>query len=149
MRQNLRVVDTSSGEVLSSGVFVYVVGKVKTKERFFMGFQEAFAELAKDKELAGQPTRVFLYLLSVLDWENYVAVEQRAVGRELGIGETRVSESMRKLLAKGLLERGPKTSLVRSYRLNPHSVWRGSLKNLQEARRDHLRVAVDNSSRQP
>jgi DNA-binding MarR family transcriptional regulator len=144
-KNNVRLVDTETGELLSQGVFVYVTGKVKWKEGFFMGFQSAFEKLAQDADLTGQPMRVLLFLFSRLNFENYVAVPQTEVSEMLDMRKERVSEAVRKLVEKGVLLKGPKLGRMQSYQLNSHYGWKGSIRNLEQARRDHLRLAVSNS----
>jgi hypothetical protein len=111
-----------------------------------MGFQEAFAKLAADGELTGQPMRVLLFLFSQLNFENYIAVPQAEVAERLDMGRNRVSEAIALLLAKGVLLKGPKLGRMQSYQLNSHYGWKGSIRNLEEARRSHLKMVVTNSS---
>lgn len=146
-RQQLRVTDTSTGEVLADGMFVFVAGRKRTKERFFMGFMSSFEELAKDEQLAGAPLRVFTFLMGRLDWENYIAVQQVDIAADLKMHRVSVTKALGLLVSKGVLLKGPSLGRSASYRLNPHYGWRGSITNLEAARRSHLRVAIDNSSK--
>ena len=143
---NVEVIDRDTGEVLVPGMFVYIAGRKKVKEGFFMGFLGAFELLAKDEELRGQPLAVLLYLFARLDWENHIAVSQSDIATALNMGRNRVSESMAKLVKKGILDSGPKLGRSSSYRLNPHYGWRGSVVNLEKARKVHLQMVVDNSA---
>jgi len=111
-----------------------------------MGFLGAFELLAKDEDLRGQPLAVLLYLFARLDWENHIAVSQVDVAGALNMRRSRVSEAMAKLVAKGILDPGPKLGRSASYRLNPHYGWRGSVVNLEKARRQHLKMVVDNAA---
>ncbi len=104
-----------------------------------MAFNLAFEDLAKDKELWGQPTAVLHYLMSKLSFENYIAVEQMEIARALDIEKTRVSEAIRKLLEKKIIERGPRLGKTWSYKLNHYYGWRGSVVNLQQARNVELK----------
>lgn len=141
-KNQVRLLDESTGEILSQGVFVYVTGKVKWREGFFMGFQNAFEKLAQDGELVGQPMRVLLFLFARLNFENYVAIPQTEVSEVLGMRKERVSEAIRKLLDKGVLIKGPKLGRMQSYQLNSHYGWKGSIRNLEEARRAHLKLVT-------
>lgn len=142
---NLEVIDKVSGEVVQPGMFVYVTGRKKIKEGFFMGFLEAFELMAKDADLRGQPMAVLMYLFAKLDWENHIAVSQADVADALSMRRNRVSESMAVLLRKRIIESGPKLGRSVSYRLNPHYGWRGSVVNLEKARAEHLKLVVDRS----
>jgi hypothetical protein len=62
------------------------------------------------------------------------------------MGRNRVSEAVALLLEKGVLQKGPKLGRMQSYQLNSHYGWKGSIRNLEEARRSHLKLAVDNGS---
>ena len=63
--RKLGSIDLNTGEILD-GVPVYVQAKVKWNEGFFMGIQDAFIEIAKDKDLSGRPKDVLMYLLESL-----------------------------------------------------------------------------------
>ena len=111
-----------------------------------MGFQEAFARLAVDADLAGQPMRVLLFLFSRLNFENYVAVPQVEVADELGLPKETFSRAIKRLLDKGVLLKGPKLGRMQSYQLNSHYGWKGSIRNLEAARRSHVKLVIDNQA---
>lgn len=140
MRQNLGMVDQDTGELLPGGVLVYVQHRAKIKEGWFMGFQAGFLELAKDEQLRGQPLVVLLALFAKLDFENFIAVSQADLARELNLGRNRVSEAMSRLKARGVILSGPKVGTAQTYRLNPGYAWKGNVKNLHQARRAHLNL---------
>lgn len=140
MRQNLGMVDQDTGELLPGGVLVYVQHRAKIKEGWFMGFQAGFLELAKDEALRGQPLVVLLALFAKLDFENFIAISQADLARELNLGRNRVSEAMARLKARGVILVGPKVGTAQTYRLNPGYAWKGNVKNLHQARREHLNL---------
>jgi hypothetical protein len=135
-------IDLETGEILSEEKYVFLAVPVrqKIKEDWFMAFQDAFESLAKDKELWGQTTAILHYFMSRLSFENYIAVEQTAIAKDLGIEKTRVSESIKKLVNKGIIEKGPKIGKTWSYKLNPYYGWKGRVKNLKEERTRRLKV---------
>ena len=136
------LVDEQTGEVLSEEkyVFLAVPAREKIKEDWFMAFQDAFEVLAKDKDIWGQPTAVLHFLMSKLSFENFIAIEQVEIARELGIENPRVSESIKKLISKKIVEKGPKIGKTWSYKLNPYYGWKGRVKNLQEERKKRMKV---------
>lgn len=138
MRQNLGMVDQDTGELLPGGVLVYVQHRAKIKEGWFMGFQAGFLELAKDTTIQGQPLRVLMALFAKLDFENFIAVSQADLGRDLGLRPERISEAVKRLKARGVILTGPKVGTAQTYRLNPGYAWKGNVKNLHQARREHL-----------
>ena len=140
------LLDKETGEILdqSRGTFIFIPSRIKIKEGWFMAFQDAFESLATDKELWGQPTAVLHYLMSKLSFENFIAVEQAEIAKKLGIERTRVSESIKKLVDKEILEKGPRLGKSWSYKLNPLYGWKGRVKNLKDERKKRLTL-VKNS----
>lgn len=112
-----------------------------------MGFQAGFLELAKDEQLRGQPLVVLLALFAKLDFENFIAVSQADLARELNLGRNRVSEAMARLKLRGVILAGPKVGTAQTYRLNPGYAWKGNVKNLHQARREHLSLVTTSTSK--
>ncbi len=137
--------DKRTGEILDSknGCFMYIPFRDKLKEDWFMAFSEAFKSLAKDRDLRGEPRSILDYLFSILSFENFIAIEQSHISKDLNIDKANVSKSIKILIDKGILEKGPKIGKTWSYKLNPFYAWKGSVKNLQDARKKHLKVVKD------
>lgn len=143
-------VDLDTGELLE-GVPVWVGRKVRSPygSRFYMSSQDALEAIAKDPDMTGQAFRVFLYLCSRLDFENFIQVPQVEIAAELSLGKNRVSEAVALLESKGVLLRGPKVGRASVFRLNPNYGWKGKVSNLVEARARHLKaVRTDHAARQ-
>ena len=134
-------VDLEAGEVLQ-GVPVWVGPKIRSPygTRFYMSSQDALEAIAKDPEMTGQALRVFLYLCSRLDFENYIQIPQMEIVEELGIPKARVSKAIALLETKQILLRGPKVGRSSVFRLNPNFGWKGKVSSLHKARADHLRA---------
>jgi biotin operon repressor len=134
-------VDLSTGEMME-GTAVWVGPKIRSPygSRFYMSNQDALEAIAKDPEMTGQTLRVFLYLCSRLDFENYIQVPQVEISQELGISASRVSEAIALLHRKGIILRGPKVGRASVFRLAPHYGWKGKVSNLRKAQSDHLRI---------
>lgn len=129
------LVNTETGEILPKEEYAFIAIPRRLKVYgWFMAFQNAFEILAKDKELWGQPQAVLNYMFSRLDFENYISVQQAEIAEALDIERSRVSEAIRKLLAKGILLRGPKSGRTWSYKLNNAYGWKGQTANLQKER---------------
>lgn len=128
------VFDSSTGEIYDRSEYVAMIvpRKQKIKENWFMGFQEAFEALAKDRELRGEPRAVLDFLISRLDFENYILIQQVEVAKELEMDETQVSRSIKKLVDKDVILRGPKVGRTPSYKLNAYYGWKGTVKNFKE-----------------
>lgn len=99
-----------------------------------MGIQEAFIALAKDKEIRGRTRSVLDYLFGKLGFENYICITQQEISNELGIAKTNISSSIKTLIDKGIILKGPKLGRTIAYRLNSEYGWRGNVKNLSKNR---------------
>jgi len=132
----LKSLDHETGEILE-GVAVWISPKVRGPygRKWFMQSQDAVLLLAQDKELAGQPTRVLLYLLARLDFENFIYVKQTDIAEALEITAPRVSTAIAILTSKGILLRGPKVGHSFAWRLNPNFGWKGKVTNLKVVNR--------------
>jgi len=81
---------------------------------------EIHRTLAIDTGLDGVDLRVFLYLTSCLDFENYLQVPQVEIAEALGRRKEHISRSMAKLKSKGVVIAGPKVGRSAVWRLNPN-----------------------------
>lgn len=96
-----------------------------------MQSQDAVLALATDKELAGRPLRVLLYLLARLDFENYIQVPQADISRALELHKSDVTRAVQLLEERGIIIRGPKVGRSYAWRLNPTYGWKGKVRNLR------------------
>jgi len=79
-----------------------------------------YAKLAKDEEMEGMDLRVFLYLLSHLDFENFTRVRQLDIAEALNRHKEHVSRAIRRLKEKQvIIEASPKIGRSAAYVLNP------------------------------
>jgi DNA-binding MarR family transcriptional regulator len=99
-----------------------------------MGFQEAFIALAEDKDLTGETYKVFMYMLGHLGFENYIAIPQVQIAKDLSMHKEHVSRAIKVLVTKRIIVEGPKLGRTKTYRLNSQYGWRGTVRNLEEAR---------------
>lgn len=139
MQKYVEQIDRETGEVMQ-GCMVYIPYRPKLTERWFMAFQDAFAELAKDREITSEPRRVLDYLFSRLGFENYIQLSQKEIVDALEMHKSQVSEAIKLLTRKQIVLEGPKVGRSKCYRLNPHYGWKGKVKTLQEIRREQMQV---------
>ena len=139
-QRRLGTIDLDTGEVLEEGVPVWVGRKPKLTERWFMAFQDAFQELAKDRDLTLDHHRVLSYLFGRLDFDNFIQVAQAEIAQELNMRKQNVSRAISLLVDKKIILRGPKIGRSSSFRLNPHFGWKGKVSSLREAQREHLKL---------
>jgi hypothetical protein len=126
VKRQLGQVDLETGELLK-GVTVWV--KIKRSpyvNGFLMANQEALLTLAQDKEITGECYRVLFVLLIELDYENYIYIPQKEIGKKLGIRPQNVHRAVKVLLQKGILLRNE-----RGYRLNHNYGWKGNVRKLE------------------
>ncbi len=108
-------------------------------ESFFMGFQEAFAELAQ-KRLGSEAKDVFLLILGRVDYNNQVTMPQVEMARQLGMKRQNVSRAVAALIREEvLIVEEPQLGRHRRLRLNDRYGWKGKLKNLRTQRKSTLK----------
>lgn len=125
---------TAEGKVLSGDEYTFMaVPKNRVKlQGWFMGIQQAFVELAKDKRMDLKTKEVLMYLLGIMGFENIVAIEQKRVAEELGMQKQNVYRAFKQMLDIGVLERGPSIGKTKSYMINLQYVWKGKVVNRQK-----------------
>ena len=110
-----------------------------------MAFQEAFLNLATDRDITGEVYRVFFYLMGKLDFENYIHVAQTEISEALDLQKSHVSRAVKVLCDKQIILKGPKTGRIITYRLNPDYGWKGKVKNMNAARFTVIQGGKDTS----
>lgn len=142
--RDLITIDRQTGEILE-GMPVWVGAKPISiyGHRWFQMSQDPLLQIAKDKELAGRPMRVLVYLLARLDFENYIQVPQAEIAEELELHRTSVSSVISLLEKKGILIRGPKVGRSFAFRLNPAYGWKGKTKNAREAQQEAIKAQLE------
>lgn len=123
-------VDKNTGEV-QDGVLVLVPKKKPNFGSFVMVWQaEALERLAMDKDLTLSTHRVLWGIISRLDYENYIQLDQTKLAGELSLRREVVNRQLRLLVDKGILEKGPH----RTFRLCDRIGWKGKATNLAKER---------------
>ena len=92
-------------------------------------FQTALEWLATEN-LQNQEYRVLMYLMSKLDFENYLRITQSSIAEELKMKQPAVSRAIRGLLQHDIIITGPHVGTAKTYRLNPRMAHKG--RNLQQ-----------------
>ena len=111
---------------------------------WYMGNQELAREIfAKDKDIKSETHRVLWFIISILDFENWVQLSITEIANELGMRQPNVSKAIKVLENKEVIIRGPKVGRSFSFRFNPEFGWKGKVKNL-----DHYRKQKENEENQ-
>lgn len=130
-------IESEDGEIFAPGTYKIVVvpnKPRKMKEKgWFMGYDAAFKVLAKDRQMRGEPRAILDYLMAVMDFENFIQIDQTAIGKELEIDKANVSKAMKVLVEKKILKKGPKAGRSNTYKLNEFYAWRGTVENKRKA----------------
>ncbi|MBR6012710.1 MAG: replication/maintenance protein RepL [Selenomonadaceae bacterium] len=92
-------------------------------------YQQAISTIA-DMNLPNEQYRVFLKLLSKVDFENYLTVSQQNIADELSMKRPNVTKAIKALCEKNIVIEGPRAGLNKTYRLNPYIAHKG--KNRKE-----------------
>ena len=92
-------------------------------------FRHGFEHIAKTR-LTPTDYMVLLLFLSKLEYENWIRVSQKTVAKKLNLTQPQVSNSVKKLVKKGILlkEQDPSDEGRLICRLNPSLGWRGETK---------------------
>lgn len=101
--------------------------------RFFMGFQDAFVELAlARKRLGPEALTVLLLLLGKVEYNNLIKIRQVEIAKILGMRKQNVSRAIAKLVKEKIVmvdRRNEKYK--REMMLNDEYAWKGKLKHAQ------------------
>jgi hypothetical protein len=123
-------VDTQTGELMGEGVPIWV-GKRTAFTRlytggFFIMAQAPMVLIAQDKDLTLEHHKVFMYLCSRLDFDNFIQVPQTEICEVLVMKKPNVSRAIALLVSKDILIRGPKVGHSYAFRLNPTYGYKGN-----------------------
>ena len=130
--------DQDTGEILQ-GVIVYCGVKNNPYSKgWMMNSQEALELLASDQDLTKESLRVLMFLMSRLDFENWIYITQKEIAEILGLKKQNISKAVSLLEEKGIILRGPKIGRSSAFRLNPYFGWKGKVKNLNEYRKNNI-----------
>lgn len=143
MRQIVSI-DKYTKEQLEGVIVLCRSKKNPYSKGWIMNSQEALKLLAVDEDLTGESYKVLLYLLSILDFENWIQIPQKIIAEELGMQKQRISRSIKVLEQKEIILRGDKLGRSYAFRLNPYFGWKGKVKNLDEYREEKEKEKIEN-----
>lgn len=92
--------------------------------------QDSLALIAEDKEITGQTLRVWMILLSELEFENYITIKQKEIATRLDMHQPDVSKAMKLLVAKNIILK-VKEGTTTAYKLNSDYGWKGKVSNME------------------
>ena len=120
-KKYLTIVDDDTGEV--KGFF-----PLKSKNLgigWFAMYQHP-AEWIASLRLTGEQYSVLWFLMSRLDFDNYLRVSLAEIAERIGIKDVNVSRAMRRLKELDIITEGPPAGKFKTYRLNPYIAHKGT-----------------------
>jgi len=129
--------DPETGEEMD-GFVAYLAPKRHNGfgQRWMAMAQDATRILALSEDLGREDYRVFLYLTSMIDFENLLVINQSQIAREMGRQYQNINRSIKRLVKMGVLIEGQRIGVSRSYRFNPEFGWKGAARNHVTALKD-------------
>jgi DNA-binding MarR family transcriptional regulator len=109
----------------------FMMSQKRLGKDYLRMYQDAFLEIAQDKELNHTDTRVVLAILGKLGYENEFNLTQADLGNLLQVAPSNISKSMVKLEAKGYLQVVRTVGRQKVYQFNPYMAFRSRAKNFQ------------------
>ena len=104
-------------------------------------FQQSLKLIASCEELNGTDLKVFMFMLSELDFENYIRVTQKRITEHTKIRQQHVSTALTKLTKLNIIEKVTLDNL-KAYRLNPSYAWKGKISAFQKDEKERKQEAV-------
>lgn len=95
------------------------------KEGFVMLSQSEQIDALIQAKPGAEAHAVYLVLLTMVDYENWIHVDQGVIARRSAISQPHVSRAIAKLTELGVLIKGPKVGRFGTLRLNPSYGWKG------------------------
>ena len=100
------------------------IPSIKLKSDYVRAFQEGLLEIILDKDLTGDDIRVFLAIISHVEYENKFTMPLGYLGEAIGMKRQNVSKSVKKLLQKGYLNKDGNQGQVNHYMVDPRIITR-------------------------
>ncbi len=142
--KNVVSVDRDTGEEIEGVIVICGLKRNPYSKGWIMNSQEGLMLLAIDEELTGENYKILLYLLGILNFENWIEITQKEIAEKLNMHKQRISRSIKKLEQKEIILRGEKISRSFLFRLNPYYGWKGKVKSLEEYRKEKEQERIEN-----
>lgn len=91
-------------------------------------YQKAISTIA-DEKLTYEEYRVFLKLLSKVDFDNYLTINQTEIANELSMQRSNVARAIKGLKERNIIVEGLPAGKFKTYRLNPFIAHKGKNRN--------------------
>jgi hypothetical protein len=143
MQRRITQVDQETGEILEGATLAVFYPKRQNgfQTKGWLAMSQGGLEALVNADLTRTGLRVLLYLLSRLDFENYINVSQAEMARALDVDRSNCHKAVGELVQAEVIVEGPKVGMHRTYRLNPSYGWKGSAQNHHKAIRERMERA--------
>lgn len=124
-RVNAGLMDLTTGEILE-GLPLLVPQRHRNafSEGWVAMSQPGFENIAREIKSVEQ-FRVLSFLISRLDFNNFLTINQSEIASELTMAQPSVNRAIKALVEKGILLEGQRMGRIKSYKLNPNYGWKG------------------------
>jgi DNA-binding MarR family transcriptional regulator len=78
------------------------------------------------QDITGEQWRVWAFLMSRLDFDNWLRVKQKEICEIVGLKQANVSRALSRLVELDIITKGPMAGRHNTYRLNPRIAHRGA-----------------------
>lgn len=109
--------------------------RVSLDRDFMFLFQEGVKHIAHDRKLTGESLRVFLFILTNLEFNNLIIKKQPDIAREMGLHSSAVGRAFRILAKRGMIHDTRETDGTRVWNLDINIGWRGAMHDYKERRK--------------
>jgi predicted transcriptional regulator len=139
-----KAVKESVGDDTQISVHVHrqKIGKVPD---FVMMFQEVLKIIVMSKDMSASTYRVFVYICSMMSFENYMGVSVETICEDLELSLSSVQRALKQMKKMGVIITLPDQMDKRknNYILNPLAVWKGKVKSRTEVMRKLTKLDKD------
>lgn len=139
-QKRMMQVDAETGELIEEGFIAYVAPKRQNAFGGWIAMAQNMMEVVALTGLTGNDYNVLMLMLSRLDYENLLVVNQSELAEKLNMKRSHFSRSLKRLIDEGIILKGPRIGVSRSFRLNPTYGWKGSASNHKKAVKQHFEV---------
>ena len=78
------------------------------------------------QDITGEQWRVWAFLMSRLDFDNWLRIKQKDICETVGLKQANVSRALSRLVELDIIAKGPMAGRYNTYRLNPRIAHRGA-----------------------
>jgi len=109
----------------------------KYKKEWLAMFQESLELIAADRDLNGYALRVFLALLSKLDFDNYICIPHSEIAKITVIDRAHVTKAIGVLVNKQIIFKQQGVGNTNAYKLNPNIAWKGDVAKFEKEKKKY------------